>query len=134
MFASGFRCRPLAMWSRGSAPSRGGGGPATTRTTLFLVFLFALLSLLGLSLTLGLALGLAFTLGLLLALLNNFRFSRSCRRLRHHLRSRNHFFLHRGHVRDHLVLIGQELQLLVVREVFHAHFDAEHKVADVHVD
>src|ERR1039458_9221423 len=102
---------------------------------LFFLFLLGLLGLgFGLGLAFNLALGLAFTLGLLLALLNDFGFSRSCRRLRHRLRSRNHFFLHRGHVRDHLVLVGQKLQLFVVREVFHPHFDTEYKVADVQFD
>src|SRR4029077_18438065 len=103
----------------------------------FLVFLLALLgllSLLGFGLALGIALGLAFTLGLLLTLLNDFRFSRSCRRVRHHLRSRNHFFLHRRDVRDHLVFVGQELQLFAVRQVLHAHFNAKHEVADVHFE
>src|SRR4029077_16433974 len=103
----------------------------------FLVFLLALLgllSLLGFGLALGITLGLAFTLGLLLTLLNDFRFSRSHRRVRHHFWSPNHFFFHRGDVRDHLVFVGQELQLFAVWQILHAHFNAEHEMADVHFE
>src|ERR1700691_5273528 len=107
--------------------------PTVNSQQLFLIFLLGLLSLLGLRLTFGIALGL-FTLGILLALLNDFGFSRGCRRVRHHFGSRNHFLFHRGDVRDHLVLFGQELQLFIVRNVLHAHFDVKHQVADIHFD
>src|SRR3984957_720324 len=102
--------------------------PTARGQKLFLVFL---LGLFGLCLALGIAFALSFTLGILLTLLNDFRFCRSRRRIRHCFRSRNHFFLDGGDMGDHLVLVSQELQLRIVRQIFHAHFDAEYQVTDI---
>src|ERR1700688_2475290 len=117
----------------GTSPIPAGQSPATTQT-LFLVFLLGLLSLLsGLGLTLGIALAFL-TLSFLLTLLNNFGFSRSRRRIRNRFRSRNHFFLHSRDVRDHLIFFCEELQLRVMRKIFHPNFHAKHEVTDIDLD
>src|SRR5215831_3307981 len=69
-----------------------------------------------------------FFLSLLLTLLDDFGLSRSSRRFRRRFRRDRNFFLHRGHVRDRLILISEELDLLQVRQIRNAQHLAERQV------
>src|SRR5580704_17518477 len=100
---------------------------APPATKLFLLLLLGLLRLRCRSLG-------GFVVRLLLALLDDFGFGRSSRVRRRRVRSRHHFFLHRGDVRHGLVRIGNEFNLVRVRQLRDAQHLAEGEKADVGVD
>src|SRR3984957_18563181 len=90
-----------------------------------------LLLLLGLLVAL-LGLGAFFSFNL--ALLDNFWLRRSRRRIRRRSFGRGHnFFLHRGDVRYRLILVGQEFQFFVVRQIRYADHLTEGQFGHVHV-
>src|ERR1051325_10603031 len=68
----------------------------------------------------------------LFALLNDFRLSWSSGSIRSNsFRSRNLFFFHGGHVNDGLVLIGNELDLVVMRQIRNADHFVERQLSDI---
>ena len=71
---------------------------------------------------------------ILLALLDNFRLGRSRAFSSHSFRSRHNFFLHRGDVDHGLALVGNELDLVALRQIGNTNHFAEDQFTDIGFD